>query len=403
MKKFKNSLNIAGSSALLSALRNELITIGYKDITEEHGFKAPFKGLTTYTNNKCCLRGNYNSTYGDSNPIELTLPQDWDKAIQLASEVEEEVPEYVKVIAAYNGSSGWWIPGDIYKVNSWKLTEGKGLHATFTQINNRTNGWSEDSFNTYNTWKKYFIPATKKEFDAQELEFKKKELIEEAKRRGYKEGIKIILIRGKVGQTSCSTGGNFKYHNIQDELTLENNSSINTIYYQGEWATIVEDEFKVGDIVVVKDLIGFSEDGANYTASTLTLGGIYKVASKPWEYSKDEFGIKLEGYVLTFPIKSFRKATPKEIAKYNQSKENTIEIAGYKAEVKNGRIAFGCKPFSKEDLKAIKKVIELSQSLGLSFIIGDGEMDVEYDGSTGEVSLGVLNKLIERITNRSDF
>ena len=70
---------------------------------------------------------------------------------------------------------------------------------------------------------KYLIPATNKEVETA--------LINEAKKRGFKEGVCIDYIYG-TGNWSCFTG----FMRLYDGMLIDNVSAV--IFKDGEWATI---------------------------------------------------------------------------------------------------------------------------------------------------------------------
>ena len=79
--------------------------------------------------------------------------------------------------------------------------------------------------------------ATKEEIET--------ELIKEAKRRGFKEGVKIVLIKGRVGEVSdTSIGDQLMYDYNNDEIIVHSHSCSFTVYLKGKWAEIIEEEKK---------------------------------------------------------------------------------------------------------------------------------------------------------------
>lgn len=116
MKKFKNSICVQGTHILIEAFAKELLNLGYKDCTID---RVNFISCTTY-NSKDGIndsffncRDSYDKTLGMSGAIHLVLPQDWNRALELASELEEEMPEYVEIT---DGFGCWYKTGEIYKI-----------------------------------------------------------------------------------------------------------------------------------------------------------------------------------------------------------------------------------------------------------------------------------------------
>src|SRR5690606_13459236 len=96
----------------------------------------------------------YNQTHGRAD-IKLFLPQDWDEALKLAAEVEEEIPEYVECITdqrSFYGNFGEL--GKIYKVKCWNFNE------TDCLLEGTTSGSTDRS---------RFKPSTKEAYEEQKL------------------------------------------------------------------------------------------------------------------------------------------------------------------------------------------------------------------------------------------
>lgn len=89
MKKFKNDICVRGSSALCKAFASELKAIGYTFNAEQDNPIC----VVTYGGKNTNLLTHWNTSLG-VNPIQLILPQNWDKALALASEIVE--PEIIK-------------------------------------------------------------------------------------------------------------------------------------------------------------------------------------------------------------------------------------------------------------------------------------------------------------------
>lgn len=137
---------------------------------------------------------------------EISYTEGWQRAISLAEE-KEEVPEYVECIQY---SKNCLTKGKIYKVfNS---------DASFTFI--------DDDRNTRNGWiSRNFKPSTKEAFIRQEL-------LEEARKRGYKEGVYIKTKEGVV----ASLIGDLRWS--KDTITTD----YVYIYKNGWWAEIITEE-----------------------------------------------------------------------------------------------------------------------------------------------------------------
>lgn len=383
--KFKNSIAIRGNKALLRAFSEELNGLEYKLVGENidnyTGYKDTLETpmyITTNTSHACCKNGEYtfamnNGAHSDSDYY--ALPQDWDKALELAKEVEEEIPEYIKCTGSAPESTKFTY-NKIYKLEGGSDNKRYNIKDNHGKICNLPiNG---------GVW--IWVPSTKAEFDAQELEYKKQELLSEAKRR-YPVGCKFEVVhrKGTIWQvTSHSTHDDTFVNNRGLHINLlgkcikgEDDGCISaSVYFNGAWAEIVKDEFKVEDWIKVQNIDGSDSD--------------YEIV-KLKEYCPNSYiKFKYNGGQCS----NARLATPEEIAKV---KEDTIEIAGYTAKFDDERVAFGYKEFSNEDLKAIKRVNELSISKGVDFKFeGCQGFIVFYDDKEYIISDTVMDKLINK-------
>jgi hypothetical protein len=89
MEKFKNELSVKGDIHYLIAFKSDLNKIGY-NLSVASGEKNTATHVVTY---KHGVYGFYNHA-GIGNSTILALPQDWQKALELAAEVEEVGPEF---------------------------------------------------------------------------------------------------------------------------------------------------------------------------------------------------------------------------------------------------------------------------------------------------------------------
>ena len=361
MKKFKNDLYIEGSQSLLKAFAEEIEKLGweYKNtMTSNCNPKSFSKGINTLFCKK--NEGYYGQNYWTfENYSFLHLPQDWNKAIALASEVVEEIPEYVKCTN--------WL-GDLYTNGKiYKVADGIIIHDS---------GKSHRNISYYGFTSK-FIPSTLKEYDAQQLEIKKKELLDEANRR-YPVGTKFYSSLCGNYVYTVESNDYYWYHNNQ---IVVNTTTGPSIYTRGKWAEIIKEEFKVGDWVK-QDAWDtcYKLKSINYSTGNLIL-------DNP---AGDTIG--------TYPIKLFRLATPEEIAKV----KDTIEIAGYKAEFYHEEgafgseklVKFGCKSgITQSDVYAIETVQQLCNHLNLSIQFSKDRLVVNGNSVDSET----ISKLIDKL------
>jgi hypothetical protein len=151
MKNFKNKLSVKGSRSLLKAFAEELDKLGYK--------KDKMSGDINWLLTPTAIICNYDKArYGFHNHdgiseqrIYVNLPQDWNKGLELAAEIEEEIPEYVECIKKINMFGKL---NTIYKVIKW--------HYSYSDC--KLEGSDSGSVD-----RKRFKPSTKEAYEAQEL------------------------------------------------------------------------------------------------------------------------------------------------------------------------------------------------------------------------------------------
>jgi hypothetical protein len=177
-KKFKNQLGIKGSFSLLKAFSEELENIGYKAHSKSNIDTARRYGIMQI--NQYGGNGIYgywsNLDHMDCNPTILFLPQDWNKALQLASETEEIIPEYVECIvdSAKNDCGTSNIEkGRIVKVSKEYAPSSKDRFYTVSpgdlKIIAKNYPWKDDNSlaGTGYYYFKDFKPSTREAYEAQ--------------------------------------------------------------------------------------------------------------------------------------------------------------------------------------------------------------------------------------------
>lgn len=182
MKKFKNEFGVVSDSeALLKAFKEEVEKLGWTydpTFTLWNDINLTKYKCLYFANNRCSdeLKQNH---FSISSPYKNTqyLPQDWNRALELAAELEEEIPEYVEAVRNLTG-----------------ITKGK----IYPYVNNRV---IDGTFNNYRLMPsegyEYFTPSTKEAYEAQQ----NKELLEKLiKESGLKIGDTIkTLTLGDIG------------------------------------------------------------------------------------------------------------------------------------------------------------------------------------------------------------
>lgn len=177
MKKFKNGLIIKGVTSLRKAFEEELLKLGYTNIRKECKVDTCRIILVNENRDKSSFVKNGEFASQDSHSggrNEYTLPQDWNLALQAASEVEEEIPKYVKCTHSYSSN---FIEGNIYRVISWN-SAGWELCGEGSTVS----GYFKPNYSRFEI-------STKAAYDLQQQELTDKELLEKLiKESGLKIG-----------------------------------------------------------------------------------------------------------------------------------------------------------------------------------------------------------------------
>ena len=123
-----------------------------------------------------------------------------------------------------------------------------------------------------------FLVESFKEATPQEVE---KALIEEAKRRGLVNGVNIKSSWLQYGKTSDGKlGGRYNYIEKYNELEIDSNVCLYTIFQNGQWATVIEkDKIEVGDWAYLEEH-GFKKVREESQAKALSNKGWSKVTDK---------------------------------------------------------------------------------------------------------------------------
>lgn len=195
MKKFKNTIVVTGSPSLLRAFEKELTLLGYKSDEDWNKYanpdiikRAPWAYLLNLGENNKYQYHNHPCRSIDGEL--LNLPQDWNRALELAAELEEEIPEYI-VVTKNSGNNTRhpkfletaYLGDKIYKVLELSKTE-----------KNDPSYVCEGGFVIYTDYAKV---STKEAYEAQQKELADKELLEKLiKESGFEVGMKFSSLCG---------------------------------------------------------------------------------------------------------------------------------------------------------------------------------------------------------------
>ena len=396
MKKFKNNFAVTGSVTLLEAFEKELKEIGYINVTPTHTYEFVTDNFR-HELEPYILINDY-GRYGIHNHhVEyenlLTLPQDWNEAIELANETREFLFKTEDGVDIYEGDKLYYVssyhdiigPVDTntsfsakrifssyqaaqqwikenkpkeeqYKVGDWVIVDNYSYKYDYTplKIKSIELSYGKNYYYFYNSIEdddNFRDDMIVRKATTEEIE---KELIKQAKKRGY-EGKEIIMIEGDF------TIGNKVYYKLTDissYIYSELNDKLNvallsndqfTIYKQGQWAEIIEEKEKY--IEVLND-VGNDIDHKECNS--------YASKGKKLKVIREEHicnGIACVyvcegGYVIY-------NDCAKEITKEEYlNKEPQIEINGYKAEFHNKYVKFGCQSYSKEFIITLNDALQ---------------------------------------------
>lgn len=195
MGRFKNSLSISGSKSLLKAFVDELHLLGYEctqfpniasrfDYIESKDFKpyvwVNHEGVCSLFNS-----GKFTIADNNGNVIEkrFFLPQDWNEALRLAGEKEEEE----------------WKVGDFFKVVGGRRRDGEILR--IKRIGSGEYLQYEADVAEYGT---DYSPDNMARVSPEEIE---KHLLAEAEKKGFVKGAKVDPIHGKENTMRSFNGG----------------------------------------------------------------------------------------------------------------------------------------------------------------------------------------------------
>jgi hypothetical protein len=195
-KKFKNTFAVTGSKSLLKAFEEELEVLGY-EICKQSCYKTEKTIVNNWRNNinkiSYAVIGHPKIASVDHHFI---LPQDWNKALELAAEVEEEIPEYIE---ATNNCSVYYIKGYVYKV-----LDTKNLSSVRLTCSKKTD-WANSETNLYVDFNKAEWKASTKE--AYEAQFELKP--EVGKWYGHKKYPKLLVYCKEISSQGNIIGYGF--------------------------------------------------------------------------------------------------------------------------------------------------------------------------------------------------
>lgn len=216
MKKFKNDICVRGSSALCKAFASELKTIGYTFNAEQDNPIC----IVTYGGKSTNLLAHWNTSLG-VNPIQLVLPQDWDKALALASEVVE--PEVIKPVITK--------PKSEFNIGNWVINKKTSAVYKIEEIDK--DGWCNSKQTPGGGWSPTQLRlATNEEI--------KQQLIKLARDRGFVDGVTFKGCNGGDKNVPIKIGVDY-----QINAMLGNNEGVfcgnSWILHKSKWGTIVEE------------------------------------------------------------------------------------------------------------------------------------------------------------------
>jgi hypothetical protein len=376
MKRFKNNFGVKGSLPLLMALKEEVEKLGWK---YDYDFAPWGKRPDLYfnaNNEEVSMKTQHFSSSSVYTCTIYILPQQWDECLKAASELEERIPEYVRLLHDDYGFKKDDIAKVIGKKASGYIVFVPKRHSYSTQY---PNVWYNISCTE---------PSTKEAYEKQQKEFKIKELLKEAERR-Y-----------PVGTIVNSLGGNSKAAITEPTFTLRGNNpkliqnhGDCLVYDNGKWAEIIKpkvvEPWTTGTYVVFLKKYGGSKKGDidiirrfEGIRCFLVKEGIGPTPSKP----------DISTWVKWFPTLQEAEAFSRELLK----EVEPMEIAGYNVKFKEDKVSIGCyEDITLKDLKTMKKAIKIVSKFGKDLTVTeDSIIDSTEDAA---IFLDEIEQLIERL------
>lgn len=336
MKKFKNKLAVTGSISLLKAFKEELVELGYniKDSMFDHYTKYNYNLVTNWNDedNKMSYCTNGHSRIKANQ--QFILPQDWNKALQLAAEVEEEIPEYVEWVNNIGcGGLGWMCDKSDFKKGKifCTLTDDLPKSGLNTDKSNWRYALSKEWYAVN------FKPSTKEAFDEQNKpKFKQGDWLYSEKENSLIK-FKSVDSKNKIASD--------EYHQIVNDYIFTGSSDYVTDSYKVSLATkeqiekiltkVAESKYKKGDKVDQK-------------VAYHGLGDIYKLYSNKTLVQHDSIN---NGFNISVDGKGVYNSDDGIWAEIVS--ENVI-INGYTIEKHDDvSVKVGCKVFTVSELKKL--------------------------------------------------
>ena len=311
-------------------------------------------------------------------PTLYTLPQQWNECLKATSELEEEIPEYVKCIRA-NGQD--YKVDRIYKINE------KGSVTT-------NNGYKpDDKYISTNYYCAYdFKSSSKSAYDKQQEEFKMQELLREAEKR-YPVGTKFRTVAEDSNSIFIS-GGVAEYWPCYSKDAVANKEGEGLFYANGKWAEIIEpkkevEPWTVGTYVVFLKKYGGHPKGTVDTIIKRCNSTVVEV-SLPYKGNINNLcALSIDKECKWFPTLQEAEAFSRELLE-----EESMEIAGYNVKFEDGKVSIGYyKDITIKELKAFKRVIKFAGGRGDITVTENSLIDAEGN----QVLLEEIEELIERL------
>jgi hypothetical protein len=198
----------------------------------------------------------------------LTLPKDWDKLIEYTKTGVDSSEEEFK--------EGDWVKWEGHAPKIGRLAKRCGLSKCWDMGEKGYNSCRESNL-------RHLTPEEIKEH-----------LIEEAEKRGFKEGVKF---KGFVGSSLCSCGKGFDYYTDQDQLCIVGGSG-GTLYLRGQWAEVIEEPFKINGYEVKTGISGSFEVGCFRSNKALLKTLINSILE--WKSDGVELSVKVKGEDVSY-------------------------------------------------------------------------------------------------------
>ena len=416
MKKFKNNFGVKGSLPLLMALKEEVEKLGWKyDSNFSSGYSENSPDLYFKADRpKDDLKVNHFSFSNVYNGIIYNLPQQWYECLKAASELEEDIPEYVKAIDTSISSFGG-IPiglekGKIYKVlgtnkcpscgeSLYKINLDSGRPKYCSVCD--TGGLPSDVYHTFR-----FRSSTKEAYEKQQEKVKIQKLLKKVE--PWAIGTYVVFLKEYGGNPkgTISSVVRTRERTIETEANMFQTDETCCLFKDKEckWFPTLQEAEAFSKELLEEEFVlpkkwGIRQNAGEEVCTWFNkkygihahVKGAYKFLLAPKSTKHSSYSDTLKGHT---------EITKEQFNKYvlnaPEIKEEAIKIAGYNVGFQDdNKVSIGCyTDISLKDLKAFRKVVKIANKFSKELTIN---LNCIMDEDENMVTLEEIEELIERL------